>query len=197
MPFKFNLVQSCAQQDTSRWLQRSIAAGTMLILERSSMEADTVLGIVLCVVIVAWVSFTSYSKPSAKALPGDRPIGVACSVSSHTILDFFTLIARMIHTVSSSCGASNCARIADAECLPAAGVKAYSALPGPPLWPILGNMPQTMAFLKQDAHAHHRIWTQFADRYGGIYRYFMQSLHPHKSAKCDTNNVGLQPCMQQ
>ena len=197
MPFKFNLVQSCAQQDTSRWLQRSIAAGTMLILERSSMEADTVLGIVLCVVIVAWVSFTSYRKPSAKALPGDRPIGVACSVTSHTILYFIKLVTRIIHGVSSSYGASNCTRMADGGCLPAAGVKAYSALPGPPLWPILGNMPQTMAFLKQDAHAHHRIWTQFADRYGGIYRYVMQSLYPHKSAKCDTHKIGHQPCMQQ
>ncbi|KAK9915097.1 hypothetical protein WJX75_004696 [Coccomyxa subellipsoidea] len=31
-------------------------------------------------------------------------------------------------------------------------------------------MPQTAAFLKQEAHAHHVIWTQFANKYGGIYR---------------------------
>ena len=50
------------------------------------------------------------------------------------------------------------------------GVKPYSALPGPPLWPVVGNLPQTLAFLKQDAHAHHMIWLTFANRYGGMYR---------------------------
>ena len=53
----------------------------------------------------------------------------------------------------------------------AEGVRPYSSMPGPPLWPVLGNMPQTLAFLKQQAHAHHVIWTQFANKYGGIYRY--------------------------
>lgn len=52
----------------------------------------------------------------------------------------------------------------------AEGVHPYSSMPGPPLWPVLGNMPQTLAFMKQEAHPHHVIWTQFADKYGGIYR---------------------------
>ncbi len=33
-----------------------------------------------------------------------------------------------------------------------------------------------MAFLKQDAHAHHSIWTSFADTYGGIYRHRLFSM---------------------
>ncbi|BDA43361.1 Cytochrome P450 4e2 [Coccomyxa sp. Obi] len=31
-------------------------------------------------------------------------------------------------------------------------------------------MPQTLAFMKQEAHPHHVIWTLFANKYGGIYR---------------------------
>ncbi len=64
------------------------------------------------------------------------------------------------------------------------GVKPYSALPGPPLWPLLGNVPQTMAFLKQNAHAHHSIWTSFADTYGGIYRHRLFSMPLSKLAQC-------------
>lgn len=43
-------------------------------------------------------------------------------------------------------------------------------MPGPRLWPVLGNMPQTLAFLRQEAHPHHVLWTTFANKYGGIYR---------------------------
>lgn len=32
-------------------------------------------------------------------------------------------------------------------------------------------MLQTLAFLKQEAHPHHVLWTSFANRYGGIYRH--------------------------
>ena len=51
------------------------------------------------------------------------------------------------------------------------GVKPYEALPGPSLWPFVGNMLQTLAFLKQDAHPHHVLWTSFANKHGGIYRH--------------------------
>ena len=54
---------------------------------------------------------------------------------------------------------------------PAEGVLPYDAMPGPPLWPVLGNMPQTLPFLRQEAHAHHVLWTTFAEKYGGIYRW--------------------------
>ena len=79
--------------------------------------------------------------------------------------------------------------------LPADGVKPYSALPGPPLWPVLGNMPQTMAFLKQDAHPHHQIWTSFADKYGGIYRHdFHPGLHLHLHGSARLNILHATAC---